>query len=54
VFPQAVIDAGDVALMKLVGEDWKVTDSRSGGAVVEDEVRVAVWYGCVIVVWVTD
>ena len=49
VFPQAVIEPGDVALMKLPGEDWKVTDSRSGVAV-EDEVWAAVWYACVTIV----
>jgi hypothetical protein len=37
VLPQAVIDAGDVALTKFVGEDWKLMVSRSAG-VVEEEV----------------
>jgi len=53
--PQAVIVPGDVASMKFVGKDWNVTDSSSGGAVVEDEVCVAVWYiVCVTNVWVSD
>ena len=43
LLPQAVIVPGDVASMKFVGKDWNVTDSRSGEAVVEDEVCVAVW-----------
>ena len=54
MFPHAVIEAGDLTPMKLVGEDWKVMDSNRGGAVVEDEVWVAVWYGSVAVVWVTN
>jgi hypothetical protein len=36
VFPHAVIDAGEIALMKLMGEDWKLTDSSKAGAVVEE------------------
>jgi len=55
VFPQAVIDPGDVVLAKFDGEDWNVTDSRSAGTVVDDEVCVTVWNDCEVdVVCVTD
>ena len=50
MFPQAVIEPGDVAPMKLVGEDWNVTDSSRAGAVVADEVSVTVWYDCEVTV----
>ena len=40
VFPQAVIEPGVAALTKFDGEDWNVTDSRSAGAVVDEEVCV--------------
>lgn len=55
MFPQAVIEPGEVAPMKFVGEDWKLTRSSS---VVVDEVCVwvIVSYDCVEVdtVWATD
>jgi len=42
VLPQAVIEGGDVAPMKLVGDDRNVTDSSKGAVVAEDVVCV-VW-----------
>ena len=36
---------GEVVSTKLEGEDWKVTDSSTVGAVVEDEVCVT---NCVV------